>query len=153
MRSRKIPNKLTAGGLAFGIFLHAALSGWSGVLFALQGALVGFGCLFVLYLLHALGAGDVKLFAAIGSLTGSEMVLSCIVYSVLFAGLAAVIILAVRRNGTGKLADVAAFIFGLYVLRNLSAWNDFAASKDRVRFPFMLAVAPGVVVSAAMPGF
>ena len=47
----------------------------SGLWFALKGLGLGFGVYLVLYLLRAMGAGDVKLMAAVGSIVGaSELV-------------------------------------------------------------------------------
>ena len=40
-RSRRIPNWLTVSGLLVGIAVHAALGGWHGTLFSLEGAGLG----------------------------------------------------------------------------------------------------------------
>jgi prepilin peptidase CpaA len=72
IRSRRIPNALCLAGLAAGIAVNVFLSGWSGLGRAGAGCLVAFGVYFVLYLAHAMGAGDVKLMAALGSIAGLE---------------------------------------------------------------------------------
>ena len=70
LRTRRIPNWLVLGGLIAGFGLNGFLFGLEGLGIAGLGMLVGFGIYLVLHLLHAMGAGDVKLMAAVGSLVG-----------------------------------------------------------------------------------
>ena len=70
-RNRRIPNWLTGAGILIGFSIHTVLHGWSGFCFAAAGMLAGFGLYFLLYVLRALGAGDVKLMAAVGAFAGS----------------------------------------------------------------------------------
>src|SRR5262249_44988714 len=72
VRYRRIPNWITASGVLAGLLLNAFLDPtWSGLLFGLKGMALGFGIYFALYALHAMGAGDVKLMAAVGALVGA----------------------------------------------------------------------------------
>jgi prepilin peptidase CpaA len=70
LRTRRIPNWLVLAGLIAGFGLNGVLYGLDGLETAGLGTLVGFGIYFALHLLHAMGAGDVKFMAAVGSLTG-----------------------------------------------------------------------------------
>lgn len=70
LRSRKIPNWLSTAGCLAGLAGNAALSDWAGVRTALLGFGLAFGVYLGLYLLHAMGAGDVKLMAAAGAVAG-----------------------------------------------------------------------------------
>ena len=73
MRHKKIPNAVTFPAVFLGIALNTALyGGVSGALFSAKGLLLGFILFFIPYLLGFFGAGDVKLFAAIGALKGAE---------------------------------------------------------------------------------
>jgi prepilin peptidase CpaA len=68
---RRIPNWLTAGGVIAGIALNSFIyRGWPGLRLSLAGLTVGFAVYFILYSLRAMGAGDVKLMAAVGALVG-----------------------------------------------------------------------------------
>lgn len=70
VRTRRIPNTLTGGSLLFGLFLHGWLGGAGEMATAgAGGILVGVGFLFF-YLAGGMGAGDVKLMAAVGCLAG-----------------------------------------------------------------------------------
>ena len=70
LHRRRIPNWLTFSGAAAGLFLNAITSGWAGVKNSLLGMILGFGFYLLLYSLRAMGAGDVKLMAAVGAMVG-----------------------------------------------------------------------------------
>jgi prepilin peptidase CpaA len=67
---RRIPNWLTLAGLVAGFSFHCYLGGWAGLLFAAKGFGLAALIYFVMYLLRGMGAGDVKLMAALGSIAG-----------------------------------------------------------------------------------
>src|SRR3954471_7823355 len=68
---RRIPNWLTVSGVVLGLAMNAIIGAPdSGIVFSLVGLMAGFTVYAVLYALRAMGAGDVKLMAAIGALVG-----------------------------------------------------------------------------------
>ena len=68
---RRIPNWITVTGVVLGLAMNALIGPpEAGILFSMVGLLVGFSDLRALYALRAMGAGDVKLMAAIGALVG-----------------------------------------------------------------------------------
>jgi prepilin peptidase CpaA len=74
IRSRRIPNWLTLTGVVLGFALNAILAyPWplEGLKYSGFGMLFAFAVYFVLYLIHAMGAGDVKLMAAVGAILAS----------------------------------------------------------------------------------
>jgi prepilin peptidase CpaA len=110
IRYRRIPNWLVLAGLIVGIVWNAfagafsgtALSGgiWSGLLRAGEGLGLGFALLFPFYLIRALGAGDVKLMAAIGAIAGPGNCFWVFIFTGIIGGVAG-LILAVARNRVG----------------------------------------------------
>jgi prepilin peptidase CpaA len=123
MRYRRIPNWISVGGAVIGIALNAFLEpppgGWvfafkgaasgnfslvlgaghpTGAAFALKGMALGFGAYFVLYLLHAMGAGDVKLMAAVGSLVGGWDWVGIFVLTAILGGIAAICLATMRKR-------------------------------------------------------
>jgi len=90
-RSRRIPNWLTMSGLFLGIVVHAVLSGWHGIRFALEGASLGLAVLFPLVLLRGLGAGDWKLIGAVGAMLGPVLLLFVLLGSTFTAGFMAIV--------------------------------------------------------------
>ena len=74
-RYRRIPNWLNILGVLAGIAMNTFLyQGLPGLGFALKGLFLAFAVYVVLYALHAMGAGDVKLMAAVGSMTASLLI-------------------------------------------------------------------------------
>ncbi|MBI3591638.1 MAG: prepilin peptidase [Candidatus Melainabacteria bacterium] len=78
--TRKIPNWLTFGTLAF-MLLFNTIYLRSEILNSLLGFLVGLALLFIPYLLGLMGAGDVKLLGAIGSIVGFKKIVLIFLYS------------------------------------------------------------------------
>lgn len=70
VRTRRVPNWLTFSGVVVAIALNSFLFDLPGLWFALQGLGLAFGVYFILYLLRAMGAGDVKLMAFLGAAVG-----------------------------------------------------------------------------------
>lgn len=109
LRSRRIPNQLTAGMAAIGLAL--AVSGTSGISTgaSIAGLLVGLLLMMPGHALGATGAGDVKLMAAVGAIVGPAVVLSAFMFTAIAGGVLALIVavqrqrLAVTIAGTGRL--------------------------------------------------
>ena len=77
LRSSRIPNWLTFPAMGFALAGHAWLNNMDGILFSLAGLGMGLGALFLVLSCGGIGAGDVKLMAAIGAFVGVYGVLSC----------------------------------------------------------------------------
>lgn len=96
VKAGRIPNQVVFSGLALGILFNTALPGglgfasslpgglglWS----ALAGAAIGLAVMLPMYLLRAMGAGDVKLMAMVGAFLGTEDVLGAILATFLAGG-------------------------------------------------------------------
>jgi prepilin peptidase CpaA len=145
VRSRRIPNWLTASMVAAG-FIMAAV-GISGL--TLGQAALGFavGLLLMLpgHALGATGAGDVKLMAAIGAILGPSMVFSAFLATAVAGGIFAVIV-ALRRgrlhatlDGTRQL--IASPTQGKQAIESAGRSNRFAYGP---------AIAVGTLVAVLM---
>jgi len=97
IRYRRIPNWLTLTGVILGFAINFGIGPpEGGVLFALQGFAVAFGLYMLLYLLRAMGAGDVKLMAAIGALVGWERWFGIFLVTAIVGGVMAFVLVAAR---------------------------------------------------------
>lgn len=108
-----IPNEFTFGGLAIGLVLSAA-GGLDSVLAALVGAVVGFGILWLVgtagrwaFKEEAMGGGDIKMMAMVGTFVGWQGVLLTIFLGAL-AGTA--IFLPLTLVGRKKLVPFGVFL-------------------------------------------
>ncbi|MBX3350916.1 MAG: prepilin peptidase [Nitrospira sp.] len=87
LRWSRIPNWLTFPAIGMGLFLQAWIGGLDGALYSLAGVGAGLGLFVLPYACRAIGAGDVKLMAAIGSIIGPAGAFSVATLSVLAGGL------------------------------------------------------------------
>ena len=97
VRYRRIPNPFVLATFAGGVAMNAILSGWQGVYTSLAGCGLAFILMFMLHVFGAMGAGDVKLFAAIGAVTGRQLVVPTFLVVVLTGGLLALV--SIVRSG------------------------------------------------------
>ena len=99
LRYRRIPNWLTLSGIIGGLAMNMAMAPvWPGLKFSLLGFAIGFGVYFALYAIRAMGAGDVKLMAAVGSIVGWQNWFGIFVVTAVLGGLLAVILSVLRKR-------------------------------------------------------
>ena len=113
VRSRKIPNLLCAAGWLAGLGWQYLASGMQGVLHWAGGAAVAFLAGFGIYLIGAVGAGDVKLLSVTGGFLGERAVLYVGIASLV---LGAVVSLFFRIREKGDRIPFAPCIFGATLL-------------------------------------
>ncbi len=99
---RRIPNFLTLPAFVAGIVFQAAFFGWAGLEQAGLGFLIGFGTLFLLWMIGGGGGGDVKLMGALGVWLGSRLILQVLLVSVVLVWLAAVSALIMKLSTKPK---------------------------------------------------
>ena len=146
--TRRIPNWLTYSGVLVGIVGHGLLQGWRGLLAAVAGGLIGGAAFLVFYLVHAMGAGDVKLITAIGCLVGPTPAVQIVLASAIAGGIFALVLAVWRgklRTLLANVVDVVRFhaVAGAEVHPRLNLSNPQA-----VRLPYAVAIAAGVLYSA-----
>ena len=140
-RARRIPNVLTLGALIAAPVLHALVqpssplraAGFS-VVGAMACAVVPLG----FFLAGWIGAGDVKLVAAVGAIVGPSLGLESIFFAFLSGSAIAIVRLAYEGVLLRSLANGAMAIFGL--VRPLARRTPLGAEMARsLRFgPFVL---------------
>jgi prepilin peptidase CpaA len=91
LRSSRIPNWLTFPAMGVAILAHTWLAGLPGALFSLGGLGTGLGLFLLIHLSGSIGAGDVKLMAAVGAMVGP--------YGALLSGLLAIMVGGVYALG------------------------------------------------------
>lgn len=143
VRSMKIPNFLTIPAMLIGVIYHGATSGLEGLVYSVKGMAGGFIVVLIMYFIGAVGAGDVKLFGGIGAWCGLLFTLQAVVYSVLFAGFIGLLILLWRRETFKRLRRMVGNVAGVFIFRSLTPWSN--SKEAYLRFPFMIAVMPGVI--------
>lgn len=98
IRNRKILNIVTLPAILLAFIYHFSTSGLEGFLFSGQGFLVGLGLLIIPFIMGGIGAGDVKLLAAVGAWKGTIFILYTGIYAGIIGGLIAIFILIKRKE-------------------------------------------------------
>ncbi len=142
----RIPNALTYSAMAIGIAVHVVFEGWKGLLFGPAGLLLGGGIFLVLYLLRTMGAGDVKLMAAVGAFAGPAKILEIALYSAIAGGIFALAVAIFKgrlRQTFGNLMDLLRFhsAVGAEVHPTLNLENP-----EALRFAYGVAIFAGTLV-------
>jgi prepilin peptidase CpaA len=110
LRTRRVPNWLTLTIAGVGINLAAAHLTSVSVFGALGGCAVGLLLMMPGHLIGATGAGDVKLFAAVGTLLGPAGIGVAFVYTAILGGVLAVVVAIYRGRLHATLQETATLV-------------------------------------------
>jgi prepilin peptidase CpaA len=152
IKSRRIPNLLTGPALLIGLLLHLGLDGWSGLLTSFAAALLCGGIFLIFYLAGGMGAGDVKLMAAVASLAGLPSTPYLLILTSLAGGVMGVGLAVMRGQLKQIFVNVVALLFhhaqeGFKPHPELNVRNN-----GMLRLPYGLAIAVGSVATFYLQG-
>ena len=145
IKSRRIPNWLTLGGIALGIGAAAIENGLEGLTDSALGLAIAGGLFLPFCLLGVVGGGDMKLMAAVGAITGWPMVLRVLCDTCIAGGLIAVAIMA----WNGVLLTTLANVFRLMV----GMQRRSKGLRNPPMVPYALAITLGTLVAVFVQEF
>jgi len=148
VRYRRIPNVLVLATLLAGISVNTAFGGFHGMLSSLEGFGLAFFPMLLMHIFGALGAGDVKLFGAVGSVIGVTLVPFTFVVVVMLGALLAVYTMFRAGTVLTTLHGVLRIFVGL-----LPGWEmpRFTMAPDRRHtIPYGVAIVLGSLISVAV---
>ncbi len=152
LRSRRIPNLLTAPAAAAGVLAAWVTAGGSGVLHSVGGLLTGLAAFIPFYIARGFGAGDVKAMAAIGAFLGPQGALLAAAWTLVAGAIGGLLLLAARGGYPAIRALLSRWVVRAGVLSttgNVAPIEPAAGDPARHRFPYGLAIACGTAVSLA----
>ena len=136
LRSRRIPNWLTASLIATGLVQSSLVFSSVSVGQAWAGLGVGFGLTFVMFAVGAMGGGDVKLFAGIGAWVGPLCVVQIFAVEAVI-GMVVVVAQAVHAGRLRALARGSAVIaMNAAVRGDLSCPEEPMSAANINRLPY-----------------
>jgi len=152
IRARRIPNWLTFSGVCAGLLLNSVLGGVAGAGRSLAGMLAGFGVYLLLYCLRAMGAGDVKLMAAIGAIVGPAGWFSIFLATSIAGGVLALGAVIYKSRLRETLWNVFFIVSELVQLRApFQRRSDLSVKDSRsLKMPHGVAVAAGTAAALLM---
>ena len=145
IRTRRIPNELTAAMAGVGIGLSA--SGVSGVpLWAsIAGFVLGLALMMPGHVFGATGAGDVKLMGAVGAIVGPGTVVNAFLFTAVAGGVLAVVVAARRQRLAVTVAGTGRLIAG-----SSDAKAAIRSAPAASRFAYGPAIAVGSILAALL---
>lgn len=158
VKKRKIPNFLTFPVIIWALTTSTIFNGLSGLLFSIFGFLAGMLVFLIPYAMGGMGAGDVKLMGAIGSLMGWRFILKTALLTGIVGGLLAFGYLVYSGRLLQVLKSIAAvllkpilrFIYlrtdNKKMFKIYSYFNQEDNNSDKIYLPYGLAIGIGAIL-------
>ena len=147
LRERRIPNSVTGPAILAGLMLHSFTGHWSGLAYSALAGLITGGIALVFFVAGGMGAGDVKLMAAVGCIAGFSS-LPVLLVSIAIAGAVFGIAVSVYFGRLREtLSNVSALLSHLG-RQGLKPHPDLnLGNPGTLRLPFALPIAAGCLVT------
>jgi len=163
VRYRKIPNWLNLMGILLGLALnafpdrlsfHFLRPEWSGLWKSLGGLGLAFAIYLALYALHAMGAGDVKLMAAVGAVVGPQNWFGIFLVTAIVGGLMSFVLITLKGRVRKTLFNVSFILSEMKSGRPAYLANEEldVKSKKAVGLPHGAVIALGTIFFLAAAG-
>lgn len=146
IKTYKIKNYITIPFMCIGILTNLFFYGLHGLHESLLGICYPIGILMVLFMLRMLGAGDMKLFGAIGAIMGYSFVLDVIIYSFLAGGIISIAILIKRQNFVQQIRYLITYVKTCFLTFSTIPYMDYSDKNNKSRFHFSIAIVIGTLI-------
>ena len=147
VRERRIPNVLTGPAIAIALTLHFGISGWGSFGAASLAGLCAGGAMLIFFLAGGMGAGDVKLMAALGCFVGMRSVGTVLIATAL-CGSACAVAFAMQRGLFRQTLRNTFALVNHHGDRGLVPHPELNVdTPGNLRMPFAVPMAMGCLVS------
>ncbi len=145
VRQRKILNVVTLPAILLGFLFHGVTSGLDGLLMSGLGFLVGLGLLIIPFIKGGIGAGDVKLLAAVGAWKGAVFVIYTTLFGAAIGGIISLFILLKNRRLRSTLQQTlsSSLVFN----------NEKILSHKSLSIPYAVPLAIGAILAFVMEAY
>ncbi|MFZ1747218.1 MAG: A24 family peptidase [Nitrospirales bacterium] len=148
VREGRIPNWLTGSLAVFGIGVNSLEYGWDGFLFSLGGLIMGLVCLIFFYLKGGMGAGDVKLLGAIGTILGPGQVVFAFAFAAMLGGLYSLALLSNQGGMRHAWDRMFLLLATLKVTRTIPVSGAQIPTEPKLRYALVLGL--GTVIAKTL---
>ncbi|NSW90186.1 MAG: prepilin peptidase [Firmicutes bacterium] len=147
IKTYKIKNAVTLPFIFMGTVTNIYLNGINGLFTSIMGILIPIIFLTPLYALRMLGAGDIKLFSAIGAVMGNRFILYSMAFSFLEGGVIALFLMLSRKNFKQRFVYFFQYLKHCFLTLSFQPYISFENKDDINGFPFALAVVCGSITA------
>lgn len=144
LKETRIKNFITLPAALTGLALNVYEGGITGLQLSLKGWLMPILALLILYRINVMGAGDIKLFAAIGAIMGLPFTVYCFMFSVYIGGLISVGLLWKRKQFKRRMLQVLNYVKFILVTKQIPVYVSEGDTGSK--FIFSAAIVPGAIV-------
>jgi prepilin peptidase CpaA len=146
-RYRRVPNLLTGPAILFGLLLHLVLGGPAQLGMAALAGLIAGGIFLIFYIAGGMGAGDVKLMAAVGCIVGTSALKEVMISTVLIGAVFGIVLAIQRGRLRETLGNVGKLVkhHGSEGMKSHPELN--VRNSNTLRLPYALPIAAGCLVT------
>ncbi|MDK2821786.1 MAG: prepilin peptidase CpaA [Clostridia bacterium] len=145
IKYKKIYNKILFPAIIIGISLNVFYYGLIGFIKSIEGFLLGLGLLILPFICGGIGAGDVKLLAAIGAIKGTTFVFYSFIYMGIVGGLISIGILIYQKRLLKVLYEL---IKGLFIfITSHCLIMPTVNNNPKNKFPYGIAIVIGTLAT------
>ena len=149
VRERRIPNVLTGSATAGGLLLHLLFGGVSEMGWAFLAMLIAGGGFFVIFLAGGMGAGDVKLMAAVGAIVALPSI-QVVLLATVFTGAVFALATAIHHGRLRATLTNVSSLLAHHSRRGIAPHPEFNLKNEKaLRLPFALPIAAGCAIHLA----
>jgi prepilin peptidase CpaA len=147
IKSRRIPNLLTGPVFLAGLLLHLSVDGWRGLASSFVAAMICGSIFLLFYLAGGMGAGDIKLVAAVAAIAGLPNVAYLLMLTS-FAGGAMGIALALVRGQLKQVLFNVGTLASHHIQEGITPHPELNVQSTGVlRLPYGVAIAVGSIAT------
>ncbi len=142
LRTNRISNHLIILGLLFGYISNIVKFGWLGNIYFFIRISVPVLLFYLFFLMHVLGAGDIKLFSVISSFIGLWGFSEVVAYSFLAGAAASIMVLIYHQNLFTRIQYFFQYIRSIFYQKCITKY-DFESDGKRNYIHFSVAIFVG----------
>lgn len=155
VRRQKIPNLVTMPTVVLALAYHSFTLGINGFLYSSGGLMIGL-CIFIIpHIMRGMGAGDVKLMAALGSILGAKGIIITSILVILAGFGYGLILLALNPRYTASLQKRLWTAFKTILFTRQFVWipNGEKQNIPVLRYAVPIALGAGVYILMFYAGY
>lgn len=109
------------------------------------GIIIPIGILFIVFIIRAIGAGDIKLFSVVGGLIGGPLVIQVILYSFIIGAILSVVKLIKSKNISYRMHYLANYISQTLETKKVIPYYEEKRDGYDCVIPFTIAIMGGFI--------
>ena len=152
VRTRRIPNPLSASAMLVGVATNFVYFGFPGLRASITGFVVTVGVLLLPFALGGIGGGDVKMMAAVGTLLGPLPAMVALMIGTILGGAIMVVHLARLGRLREKLAATRTVFMAAVATGSLAPLKLAANDAEAVSLPYTIPLGLGAIAVIVMSG-